>query len=130
MIFPTCWCANRLPPVMVEKMENRYRTELIQACPQAQEDIVFEQALVTIFGYWLLNTLEWHLERALEEDRTWGIASARQRILARLEAFVTTTENFGHLPAVQGTAGRLLDVLRERWPETPPLPMYPAFQDA
>jgi thiamine kinase-like enzyme len=130
MIFPTCWCANRLPRSIVVQMESQYRTELSRGCPEAQEDSVFEAALVTICGFWLLNTLEWHLENALKEDQNWGIASIRQRILARLEAFVTTSEEFGHFPAVRGTAGRLLDLLRERWPEVLPLPMYPAFQAA
>jgi hypothetical protein len=128
MIFPTCWCANRLPRSIVMQMENRYRGELMQGCPQAQEDSVFEGALVTVCGYWLLDTLEWHLERALQDDHRWGLASHRQRILARLEAFMTTADDFGQLSAVYGTAGRLREVLGERWPETPPLPLYPAFQ--
>jgi thiamine kinase-like enzyme len=130
MIFPTCWCANRLPQSIVVQMESWYRTELSKGCSEAQEDRVWEQALVTICGYWLLHTLEWHLERALKEDQSWGIASLRQRILARLEAFVTTSEEFGRFPAVHDTAGRLLDVLGERWPETQSLPLYPAFQSA
>jgi hypothetical protein len=130
MIFPTCWCANRLPQSIVKQMESQYRTELIHGCPEAQEDSVFEKELVTICGFWLLNTLGWHLENALKEDQNWGIASIRQRILARLEAFVNTSEEFGHLPAVRGTAGRLIDILHERWHEVLPLPIYPAFQGA
>jgi hypothetical protein len=127
MIFPTCWCANRVPPSLVAQMENRYRTELIQGCPQAQEDTVFEKALVTICGFWLMHTLRWHLDPASKEDQSWGRASLRQRILARLEAFMTTSRDLGHFPAVRGTAGRLLDLLGERWPETPSLPLFPAF---
>lgn len=128
MLFPTCWCANRIPQSIVEEMENRYRMELIQGCPQAQENSVWEQALVNICGYWLLNTLSWHLEPALEEDRSWGIASVRQRIVARLEAFVTTSEKFGYGSAIAGTAGSLLDTLNKRWIGTDSLPLYPAFQ--
>jgi hypothetical protein len=26
-------------------------------------------------GFWLLGILGWHLERALEENDTWGIAT-------------------------------------------------------
>ena len=128
MIFPTCWCANRLPRAIVAQMESRYRTELIQGCPEAQEDRVFELALVTICGFWLLNTLVRHLERALEEDQSWGLASLRQRILARVEAFVTASEDFKQLPALRGTAGRLLTLLGKRWPESAQLPLYPAFR--
>jgi hypothetical protein len=129
MLFPTCWCANRLPRSMVEQMENRYRTELISSCPEAQEDILFEHALITSCGFWLLNTLAWHLERSLEEDRNWGIASVRQRILARLEAFMTISEELNHFPSIRGTAGHLLDLLQKRWSEIAPLPLYPAFEN-
>jgi len=130
MIFPTCWCANRLPRSVVVQMENRYRTEFIQGCSEAQEDRVWEGALVAMCGHWLLKTLAWHLEAALDADQSWGLASLRQRITARLEAFVGASEEFGRCPALHDTAGRLLDVLGERWPETPSLPLYPAFQSA
>ena len=128
MMFPTCWCANRLPSAVVEEMERLYRAELVQRCPEAQENKVFEKALVTICGFWLLSALTWHYEKVLEGDQDWGIASLRQCILARLEAFITTSEQFAHLPAVHGTAGRLLDVLYKRWTDVSPLPLYPAFQ--
>ena len=129
MIFPSCWCANRLPAALVPEMEARYRAELIHGCPAAQDDNVFEQALVTICGYWLVNTLAWHLERALEEDDTWGIASTRQRIIARLEAFIATSQGFGRFPALRDAAGRLHALLFKRWPDSPPLPLYPAFRE-
>jgi hypothetical protein len=130
MLFPTCWCANRLPQSMVEKMESRHRAEFVKGCPEAKENSIWEQALVTICGYWLLNTLAWHLEPALKEDRNWGIAGLRQRILTRLEAFAITAEEFGRFPAVHETAGHLRDTLSKRWPEIQPLPLYPAFQGA
>jgi hypothetical protein len=95
-----------------------------------QEDSVFEIALVHVCASWVLNTLDRHLEAALQEDRLWGIATMRPRLLARLEAFITTAEEFDHLPAMRGTASRLLEVLVKRWPETPPLPLYPAFRKA
>jgi hypothetical protein len=130
MIFPTCWCANRIPPSIVADMERQYRAELIQGCPAAKQDRLFEGALVTICGFWLLTTLGWHLERALEEDHEWGRASLRQRILARLEAFAMTAEEFGDLPALRATARRLLELLQKRWPETAQLEFYPAFRIA
>jgi hypothetical protein len=81
-------------------------------------------------GYWLLNTLAWHLEPALKEDRNWGIAGLRQRILARLEAFAIAAQEYGRFPALFETAGHLRDSLSQRWPEIQPLPLYPAFQSA
>lgn len=128
MLFPTCWCANSLPSGVVSRMEAVYRAELAKRCPEAQDDRVFEAALARVCGFWLLSTLNRDLARAVEADRTWGIATMRQRLLARLEAFITTAEECNELPALRGMASRLLKVLHKVWPETPRLPLYPAFQ--
>lgn len=127
MMFPTCWCANRLPCALVSKMESIYRAELVKGCHEAQEDRVFETGLVRACGFWLLTNLIWYLEDALKEDHTWGNATMRSRLLARLEAFITTSEAFNQLPAARGMASRLLEVLLSRWPRTEPLALYPAF---
>lgn len=129
MIFPTCWCASRLPDAVVSKMEIEYRARLIQGCPEAQDDNIFETALTTICGFWLLSTLIRHLEDALENDQNWGIATNRQRVLARLEAFIHTSEQFAKLPILQGMSSSLLELLHQRWADTPQLALYPAFQD-
>jgi hypothetical protein len=128
MMFPTCWCANRLPQGLISRMESAYRAELVKGCPEAEDDSVFETALVGVCAFWLLNSLGWQLQGALREDRTWGIATVRSRLLARLETFLAIAGERGQLPAVRGMAERLLEVLRERWPEAPPLPLYPAFE--
>jgi hypothetical protein len=127
-MFPTCWCANALPGDLVSRMEGVYRTELAKRCPEAQENRIFEAALAKACGFWLLSTLSRSLAPALEADRTWGIATMRQRLLARLDAFITTAEEGSHLPALRDVASRLRDALRKAWPETSPLPLYPAFQ--
>jgi thiamine kinase-like enzyme len=127
MMFPTCWCANRLPGALVSRMESVYRAELVKGCHEAQEDRVFETGLVSACGFWLLANLIWYLEDALKEDRTWGNATMRSRLLARLEVFITTSESFNQLPAARGTASRLLEVLLRRWPRAEPLVLYPAF---
>ena len=45
--------------------------------------------------------------------------------------FAAAPEASHGLPALRRTASRVLEVLRQRWPATPPLPLYPAFrQDA
>ncbi len=128
MMFPSCWCANRLPHPIVQQMEDTYRTILSQRCLAAQDDRIFESALVKICGFWLLNTLVRHLESALKKDSNWGISTTRQRILARLEVFITTAQAFHQLPALCSTASRLLDLLQQRWRGTPSLPDYPAFR--
>ena len=35
-----------------------------------------------------------HFESALRKDLNWGISTTRQRILARLEAFITAAQEF------------------------------------
>ncbi len=127
MMFPSCWCANRLPHKVVKQMENTYRAILSQHCSAAENDQVFEAALVNICGFWLLNTLM-HLEYALEKDSDWGISTIRQRILARIEAFIATSEEFERLPGLHSTSSQLLILLRERWSDISLMPLYPAFQ--
>jgi hypothetical protein len=131
MLFPTCWCANRLPETIVAQMETVYRAALVPGCPAAADDRLFADALVDACGYWMLRTLVQHLPQALDEDGHWGIAPIRSRLVSRLEAFMTTAEAYHRRPAMRGTAHRVLEVLRRRWPATSPLPLYPAFrQDA
>ena len=128
MLFPSCWCANRVPRDVIARMERAYRAELVKGCIAAQEDKVFESALTDTCGFWLLSSLSRSLANAIEADRTWGIATIRQRVLARLEAFISTAEEFDRRPALRDVATRLLDTLRKAWPDTPPLPLYPSFQ--
>jgi hypothetical protein len=128
MLFPTCWCVNRLPETVVTQMETVYRAALVPGCPAAADDRLFADALVDACGYWVLRTLVRHLPQVMDEDRPWGIATIRPRLLSRLEAFVTTAEAHHRLPALRGTAQRVLEVLRRHWPTTPPLPLYPAFR--
>lgn len=128
MMFPSCWCANRLPHAMTQQMENTYRAILSQNCPVAEDDRTFQTALVRICGFWLLYTLTRHFESALGKDLNWGVSTIRQRILARLEAFITISQEFNQLPGLRGTSSQLLDLLRQRWVNVPDLPLYPAFQ--
>lgn len=130
MMFPSCWCANRLPEAMIQQMENTYRTLLSKQCPVAEDDQIFEAAFVKVCGFWLLDTLTRHggLERSLREDFRWGLSTLRQRILARLEAFITISQEFNQLPGLRDTSNRLLDLLRQRWLNVPGLPLYPAFR--
>jgi hypothetical protein len=130
MIFTTCWCANRIPEDVVARFEKRYREELVRGCPKAQEDAVWESALVQMCGYTLLRTLTMHLEDGLKEDHEWGRATTRQRVLARLQAFIITSEEFNKMPALRGTAEQLLKLLQLRWSETTALSLYPAFNQA
>jgi hypothetical protein len=128
MMFPTCWCCNRLPRPVIKRMEDAYRTELARTVPQAADDALFNAALVHACAYWVEGSLSWHLEASLAEDREWGISTVRSRILARLDAFAATSEEYRLLPSLRDCAIRVRDELKRRWPETEPLPLYPAFR--
>jgi len=128
IMFPTCWCCNRIPDAVVAAMENAYRAELTRAVPEAADDRLFNTALVAACAHWALGTLTWHLDGSLKEDREWGISTMRPRILARLDAFIATAESHGKLPALHQTLAILADDLRAQWPDMEDLPLYPAFR--
>jgi hypothetical protein len=127
MCFPTCWCTGATPAPLVERFESAYRTELATVCPAAADGQMFEEAMLLACGAWFLSTLEWHLSKALQEDETWGRAGIRARVLTRAAALLAACDRFGRLPALEDVASRLQDVLRQRWPESDVLPLYPAF---
>lgn len=127
MMFPSCWCSKRLPHTVVQQMENTYRATLRQYCSIAEDDKIFAAALVDACGWWLLYTLSRHLKYALNKDGDFGISTIRQRILARLEVFIATSQEFNRLTGLRSTSSQLLDLLRQRWSNVADLPLYPAF---
>jgi hypothetical protein len=130
MLFPTCWCSNRVPPSVVMQMESSYRAMLMQACPAAGDDVLFSQAVVTGCAYWALTMYSWNpVADLLTQDREWGIATTRQRVLARSEIFAETAEQFGHLEAVGATLRAIAAKLRTLLPaKVDSMPFYPAFR--
>lgn len=129
MLFPGCWCCNRIPQAIVVKLESVYRAELCRTCSAVADDHLYTQALADVCGFALLEeTLPWQLPVALEENRQWGLVTVRTRLLASLEAFIDTATEFDRLPQFRNAASQLLATLQARWPETEPLPFYPAFR--
>ena len=126
--FPTCWCANRLPPDLVPRLEEAYRAELVQGCPEAGEDGLFFPALVQAGAYWAIASVSWNLDEALKEDGPWGIATNRQRPPLRLANFAEVSEQYGVLPAIGATARSLEAKLRTLWADSEEMPLYPPFR--
>lgn len=127
MMFPSCWCSKALPLNLVRRMENAYRTILVEQCPQLENNLVFKTALVNACGFWLMYTMLRHLEFAIAEDRDFGISTLRQRILTRLQVFIDLSIETKQLLGLRSVANRLLYLLIERWSDVPNLPLYPAF---
>jgi len=128
MNFPTCWCANRLPPGLVSELEAAYRTAFATSCPQVLDEAVFVTELTNCCAFWLLESFRWMVPAIREKDDTWGIATLRTRLIAHLDSFATIAQQSGHLPAMWQTAVRLHDAWQRHWPDVAPLPVYPAFQ--
>ena len=127
MMFPSCWCSKRIPDTVVRQMEATYRAILLQNCPAIEDDRLFNRGIVSACGKWLLDTLM-SVEFVLERDRDFGISTIRQRILARLSAFIATSQDFDLVPGLRSTSSRLLDLLGQRWSDVSDLPLYPAFE--
>jgi hypothetical protein len=125
--FPSCWCANRVPPDTVAQVEQVYRAELAAACPAALDDGLFYAGVADVTAFWACECLRW-LNRTLKEDNEWGIAGVRSRILSRLASFIEAAGACERLPALQATCEQLLASLARRWPDAQPLPVYPAFR--
>jgi len=127
--FPTCWCANQLPPRVVTAMEDTYRSALVTGCPQAADDALFGAAVTEACAFWTLGWLGEPLTRALTEDNTWGIVTVRQRIAARVTAFLRVAEERDCLPSIRLIVARVYEELERRWtPEERDLPYYPSFR--
>lgn len=128
--FPTCWCVNRLPEAIGDRMEAAYRAELVRGCPEAGDDGAFAAEMARACAYWLLSTVTWGWEKYLAEDHRWGLASVRQRHLMRLENFAALSARTGEpLPAIAETARALRDTLHARWSaDLEPMPLYAPFR--
>lgn len=130
--FPTCWCVNRLPDQIPLRMEAAYRAELAQGCPAAADDQLFRRATVEACAFWCLRMCAWPgIPKLLEEDRDWGIATLRQRMLLRLPIVARLAADVGHLEALGAAFGALAETLCARWEgNTATMPLYPAFRPA
>ena len=124
--FPTCWCANRLPDAMTDRLIAAYRAEF----PTAQTDAHFETHLTLATAFWVISTMcDWG-NKWIEEDDIWGIATIRQRHVLRLQNLLARPDVSTTLPTIAMTAENLLATIQTKWPDLEPMPLYPAFRQA
>lgn len=129
MIYPTAWRNEyRTPTSIIVRAEAAYRNELAKSCPQADDDVVFAQALVGTAAFWCFDYdgqfSSDYVSGLLEEDNGWG---GRQRVVQRLKVLARASEEFGQFPAIGATARDLETRLRHLWPEVEEMAYYPAF---
>ncbi len=131
MVFPTCWCANRVHPALVGEFEARYRADVAGRCPAAEDDGVWERAIAVGCAGRLIGSLGWLLPGAVEENRVWGIATVRQRFVPRLLAFMEAPGAAREFPALTGLAEYAIECLHQRWtPAENELPAFAPFREA
>jgi len=109
-------------------LDRAYRAELRQALPIAVGDGVFRQEMAILLFVRMFASLSWLLEEALQEDRRWGISTNRPRLLWHLDAAIAGAADVPMLTGLRTTAMAWRDDLTRRWPESEPLPLYPAFR--
>lgn len=127
MLFPTCYGIYRLPRAILDRNEAVYRAALSETCSAATDDDTFGRATVMACAYWALKTLQWYLEVALDVDDAWT-ETRRIWLLARLQAFVETTEEFHFCLALGQMVRTLITTLQEQWPDVDAnVPYFPAF---
>lgn len=142
--WPTCWCALAPARPLVEAAEAAYRAAWQSATgrdlaggpaaggPAAGGPVGGPADLADACVGWLLRgdgLVEWalrgsgdHLGRLLERDWTWGVATARQRLLHRLLVVAQLAKAGGSLEGVGRMVSDMAARVSGRWPGLGPLP--------
>jgi hypothetical protein len=116
-----------LPDAVIRQCEAVYRAELVKGCPAAADDTLFNPGLAAACA--LTLTLIFPDGAGLwAGDQEWGLATHRQRAIARLEMVAQTTAELGYLEALGAVSQGLADRMKALWPDVEPMPLYPPFR--
>jgi hypothetical protein len=130
-----------VPPAVVCRFEDGYRTGIVRGIPKAADDDCYREALVQACAHWALVKLlsMWRIDlkehlsegRACDSERRTphktGYARFRQQGVAYLQTFVVAAEEFEQLPIIRTAARGVILALLRIWPEIRPLHCFPAF---
>jgi fructosamine-3-kinase len=132
--FPTCWCVTRIPPAVLVEAEAAYLDmwrsltgteppgDLTDACAGwlIQGDALVERARRGAAN---------HLARLSGEDWHWGTATARQRLLHRLDLVAAAGAERADLSDVAQLSRAMHSQLLRHWPDLVRLPVFERLPD-
>lgn len=109
-----------IPAEVQAAMLEAYRDALVPAYPEYSTDARFNDDLAAAGAIWLIELLRRNRERA-DADRTAGFfgVTARQRVVATLDAFVALASITRELPGLTVWADELRSGLLARWGPVP-----------
>ncbi|MBS0289821.1 MAG: aminoglycoside phosphotransferase family protein [Proteobacteria bacterium] len=141
MSMPSCWCSKITPKDIVDQMEAIYGNELKKKLSVANDEPLYNKALVYACAFWVVRVINWHVDELVEHeiicpsgpvdrDSLWEPEknAFRPRVLSRLEAFINIAKKYNHLPALTQVASDLLSKLKSQWPTTTFMDYYPVFK--
>jgi Ser/Thr protein kinase RdoA (MazF antagonist) len=111
--FPSCWCFARLPAEVAAPAVAAYHGCLQDAGIALGADWDADMAAALASFIIARGRV---ITRALDEDRPWGTATMRPRLLTWLRAFTEMASRAGVLPRLHDLADTLHDQLSRRWP--------------
>lgn len=125
MLFPSCWCVNRIPESVLHEMEIAYRQEVVTVIPEAADEQLYGQRVVEACAYLVTDML---LQGLPDATRRWGTGTMGQRFVSRFEAFANGAAQFGHMTTTGELFRHMAAALRKRWSGMDlDLPLFPAF---
>jgi hypothetical protein len=121
MAFPTCNHASRVPGDAIARAVAAYRRTFVSG-----DDRRLDEGYVDAFWGFRMSLI---FDDPLAEERQWGFATVRQRMVHWAEHLGHVAASRGRLPAVAATATRLAGALRARWgADFVELPLYRPFR--
>ncbi len=121
--FPSCWCFAQVPPDLASEALATHRRVLAGHGVTLDDDWDLEVA-AALAGWVVARGAD--IARALDDDRPWGTATMRPRLLAWMGAFLASTSGADAFPRLHTLVGDLRDRLRAVWPDVA-VPHYPGL---
>ncbi len=141
MSMPTGWCVKAFPQKIIEDLEMIYKQELMDKIPDEIESALYDDAYVSACGYWVMIQLAYIMNEVIDQERdisqfpvlddvpNWKPEDnlKRPQCLYRFQKFIELASQYDKLPHLRSIAEKVLNQLKESWPEAQPLKLFTAF---